>query len=108
MRHHTPPPRRVTAAVAACVTVPLVVGLVGAPTAFAAADDPLPRPIVEYTFDGDATASVIANEGSKGAAFDARVRNAASLARGAGPTSDAGASGLFPGAAQGASSSACA
>ncbi|MBT9606948.1 LamG-like jellyroll fold domain-containing protein [Microbacterium sp.] len=106
MRHHTPPPRRVTAAVAACVTVPLVVGLVGAPTAFAAADDPLPRPIVEYTFDGDATASVIANEGSKGAAFDARVRNAASLARGAGPTSDAGASGLFPGAAQGSSSSA--
>lgn len=106
MRHHTPPPRRVTAAVAACVTVPLVVGLVGAPTAFAAADDPLPRPIVEYTFDGDATASVIANEGSKGAAFDARVRNAASLARGTGPTSDAGASGLFPGAAQGSSSSA--
>lgn len=106
MRHHTPPPRRVTAAVAACVTVPLVVGLVGAPTAFAAADDPMPRPIVEYTFDGDATASVIANEGSKGAAFDARVRNAASLARGTGPTSDAGASGLFPGAAQGSSSSA--
>ncbi|CAH0216758.1 LamG-like jellyroll fold domain-containing protein [Microbacterium sp. Bi128] len=106
MRHHTPPPRRVTAAVAACVTVPLVVGLVGAPTAFAAPDDPLPRPIVEYTFDGDATASVIANEGSKGAAFDARVRNAASLARGTGPTSDAGASGLFPGAAQGSSSSA--
>lgn len=106
MRPHTPPPRRVTAAVAACVTVPLVVGLVGAPAAFAAPDDAPPRPIVEYTFDGDATASVISNEGSKGSAFDARVRNATSLARGTGPTTDAGASGLFPGAAQGSSSSA--
>ncbi|MDI9892603.1 LamG-like jellyroll fold domain-containing protein [Microbacterium sp. IEGM 1404] len=106
MRPHTHPPCRVSAAVAACVTVPLVVGLVGAPAAFAAPDDTPPRPIVEYTFDGDAAASVIANEGSKGGAFDAHVRNAASLARGTGPTSTAGASGLFPGAAQGSSSSA--
>ncbi|SIR91691.1 LamG-like jellyroll fold domain-containing protein [Microbacterium sp. RURRCA19A] len=106
MRPHTPAPRRVPAAVAACVTVPLVIGLVGAPAAFAAPDDTPPRPIVEYTFDGDPSASVIANEGSKGSAFDARVRNATSLARGTGPTSGAGASGLFPGAAQGSSSSA--
>lgn len=106
MRPHTPPLRRAHAAAAACVTVPLVVGLVGAPPVFAAANDEPPRPIVEYTFDGDPTASVIVNEGSAGSAFDARVRNATSLARGTGPTADAGASGLFPGAAQGSSSSA--
>ncbi|MGN7971013.1 LamG-like jellyroll fold domain-containing protein [Microbacterium sp. 22296] len=91
-------------AAALCAVAPLVLSLIGA--APASAETTAPAPIVKYTFDGGATAPTIANSGTKGSAFDARVHNAGSLARGTGPTATAGASGLFPGGAQGSSSTA--
>ena len=87
---------------AAIVASTLVAGVL--PAANAAAD--LPTPEVRYSFDGDPSLPTIANDGSLGSAFDARVQGAPSLLRGTGPTAAAGASGLFPGAAQNAPSSA--
>lgn len=91
-------------AVAIFAATPLALSLISAVPA--SADISTPAPIVKYTFDGAAASSTIANTGTKGSAFDARVRNAGSLARGTGPTAGSGASGLFPGGAQGSSSSA--
>ncbi|MEV8273483.1 LamG-like jellyroll fold domain-containing protein [Microbacterium sp. NPDC077184] len=98
--------RHVLPLIAACAAIPLAAGLTAAVPAPAAAADPMPDPILLYTFDADPGAATIANEGTLGGAFDARVRNASSLQRGTGPTADAGSSGLFPGAAQNSPSSA--
>ncbi|TRY17124.1 hypothetical protein FOJ82_14875 [Tessaracoccus rhinocerotis] len=59
-----------------------------------------PDPLLLYTFEGDAAAATIVNEGTLGSAFDARVVAAESLPRGTGPTAELGASGRFPGGAQ--------
>lgn len=92
--------------IAACAAIPLVAGLTAATPEPAAAAELTPDPLVLYTFDGDPSAATIANEGTLGSAFDARVRNAPALQRGTGPTSEAGSSGLFPGGPQGTPSSA--
>lgn len=95
---HTPHSfsRRITASIAALVALPVLATstLVGAGPA-SAVDAP-PTPAVLYTFDQNPSASTIANQGSLGSAFDARVRNATSLPRGTGPVAGSGASGLFP------------
>lgn len=105
---HAPHPfsRRITASIAALVALPVLAAstLVGGGPAAAA--DPPPAPAVLYTFDRNPSGSTIANEGSLGSAFDARVRNAPSLARGTGPVAGSGASGVFPGGAQGSSQAA--
>ncbi|PTL72557.1 hypothetical protein C1I63_06630 [Rathayibacter caricis DSM 15933] len=105
---HTPHPfsRRITASIAALVALPVLAAstLVGGGPA-AAVDTP-PTPAVLYTFDQNPSAATIANQGSLGSAFDARVRNATSLPRGTGPVAGSGASGLFPGGAQGSSTTA--
>ncbi|GAB3812428.1 hypothetical protein GCM10028820_05340 [Tessaracoccus terricola] len=59
-----------------------------------------PEPLLLYTFDDNADASAVANEGSLGSAFDARVVSAPTLPRGTGPTAELGASGKFPGGPQ--------
>ncbi|HMR50113.1 MAG TPA: Ig-like domain-containing protein [Arachnia sp.] len=92
--------KRILAAVA---VLPLTATLALTGVTPAAADVTLPDPAVLYTFDQDPSAATVRNEGALGAAFDARVRNATSLARGTGPTTTLGASGVFPGAAQGTS-----
>lgn len=83
----------------------LAVSVVGAAPP-ATATDPPPDPAVLYTFDEAGQAGTIPNEGTLGAGFDARVRNAADLPRGDGPTGASGASGLFPGGAQNSAESA--
>ncbi|MEV7694048.1 LamG-like jellyroll fold domain-containing protein [Microbacterium sp. NPDC089189] len=82
----------------------LATSLAAAAVPAASAAEELPEPAVLYSFDGDASLATIANDGALGSAFDARVKNAATLARGDGPTDDAGASGRLPGGAQNSSS----
>ncbi|MCC4908066.1 LamG-like jellyroll fold domain-containing protein [Microbacterium sp. cx-59] len=94
-----------TFAAALTTTAVLAASLVSAAAPAAHAAVSLPDPSVRYSFDGDASLGKVANDGSLGAAFDARVRNAPTLARGDGPTDDAGSSGLLPGGAQNSPSS---
>lgn len=103
MRKSSTQARGFRAALAALAALPLVATSAVVGVAPASADESPPEPAILYTFDGDASASVIQNEGSLGNAFDARVRNAPTLPRGTGPVTDAGKSGLFPGGAQNSS-----
>lgn len=102
MNRFLPRSQRLRTAIALAAIVPLVATSAVAVAAPATAAE-LPDPVVLYTFDDAPSASTIKNEGTLGAPFDARVRNAASLARGTGVTAEAGASGLFPGGAQNSS-----
>lgn len=96
---------RLRGALAALAGIPLILTSAVVAGAPAVAAEPLPDPAVLYTFNGDPSANFVANEGTLGSAFNARVKNASSLARGTGATSKTGASGLFPGGAQNSSQS---
>lgn len=97
--------RGLKATLAVLTGLPLVATSVMVSIPAASAEQTPPDPAILYTFDGDASAGVIQNEGFLGNAFDARVRNAAALGRGDGPSSATGKAGLFPGGAQNSSSS---
>lgn len=93
-------PRRPRAALALLTAAPMLALTAVTGPATASAEEPLPAPVIRYTFDSEPGAATIRNEGSLGPAFDARVHNASSLARGTGATPTTGSSGVFPGAPQ--------
>lgn len=96
---HTSHPRRarVNRLLACLAAAPLVLGTALVTSTSATAADPLPAPVLLYTFD-DASDDVVSNSGSGGASLDAVIRNASELARGDGATGDTGTSGRLPGA----------
>ncbi|TGO05464.1 LamG-like jellyroll fold domain-containing protein [Serinibacter arcticus] len=93
--------RSLTLLLASLTAAPLA--LTATAASAAPAVEPVPAPAILYTFDDAPGAATVANEGTLGNAFDARVRGGSTLPRGTSPFGDDGATGLFPGGPQGQS-----
>lgn len=98
MPHTSQPRRRLGTRLVACAALaPLALGTQLVTALPAAAAEPIPDPVLVYTFD-DLSDDVVLNQGTKGTSLNGVIRNAESLERGAGATPQSGESGKFPGA----------